>query len=38
MKKMMCFLVFFLSGLVVVVGGSVYLDKVLIDLIDKVLL
>lgn len=34
----MCFLVFFLFGVVFVVGGNVYLDKVFIDLIDKVFL
>ncbi len=35
MKKMMCFLVFFLPGLAVAAGGSVHLDKAPIDLTDK---
>lgn len=38
MRKLICVLVLLLFGMVLVVGGNVYLDKVNFDLSDKVLL
>ncbi|MCQ8850009.1 cytochrome c1 [Alteromonas stellipolaris] len=35
MKKLMCFLAFFLPGVALAAGGSVHLDKAPIDLTDK---
>ncbi len=35
MKKMMCFLAFFLPGVALAAGGNVHLDKAPIDLTDK---
>ena len=35
MKKMMCFLAFFLPGVALAAGGNVHLDEAPIDLTDK---
>ncbi|MEC9060186.1 MAG: cytochrome c1, partial [Pseudomonadota bacterium] len=35
MKKMMCFLAFFLPGVAFAAGGNVHLDEAPIDLTDK---